>query len=49
MRKIKNSDLNRLSLDSFKAAEKSPLLLYWTMFVVLIMWVVSLELPMHLE
>lgn len=27
MRKIKNSDLNRLSLDSFKAAEKSPLII----------------------
>ena len=27
MRKIKNSDLNRLSLDSFKAAKKSPLII----------------------
>tara|TARA_B100001175_G_scaffold177842_2_gene151080 strand:- start:7190 stop:7720 length:531 start_codon:yes stop_codon:yes gene_type:complete len=27
VRKIKNSDLNRLSLDSFKAAEKSPLII----------------------
>ena len=27
MQKIKNSDLNRLSLDSFKAAEKSPLII----------------------
>lgn len=27
MRKIKNSDLNRLSLDSFKAADKSPLII----------------------
>lgn len=27
MLKIKNSDLNRLSLDSFKAAEKSPLII----------------------
>ena len=27
MQKIKNNDLNRLSLDSFKAAEKSPLII----------------------
>jgi tRNA G18 (ribose-2'-O)-methylase SpoU len=27
VRKIKNSDLNRLSLDSFKAADKSPLII----------------------